>query len=322
MVKSNNLFIFNFDVMKKFIIQILLFSVAFFVLEKIFYVFLYVSPDLEKDKRLENVINGNMNKNLIVLGSSRGARNIIANQIEDSLSISSYNLSYPGSNIEFHEFLLRALIKHNKNPEIILLAVDDPEELLPSKSIKFRLDRLYPLAKYDYINNEMIRRGEKTVLSKFLILARINRKNFDLRERNLSALDTLRCNGSMPISFQRKDRDFIYNDSRNNYDLDKELSVKVDAFKDLQELCVSNNIKLFIVFPPNFEDHNISFANRLNELSHPTTSFILYDTTDLTYQNRNYFYDEGHLKVNGARKFTNEIIGRLGKEDSIISSIK
>ena len=114
---NNNLFIFNSNKMKKFIIQILVFSITFILFEKVFYVFLYVSPKLEKDKRLEYVLNGNMNKDLIVLGSSRGARNVIASQIEDSLTISTYNLSYPGSDIEFHEFLLRSLIKYNKKPK-------------------------------------------------------------------------------------------------------------------------------------------------------------------------------------------------------------
>ena len=115
--------------MKKFLIQILLFSFTFFLFEKVFYVSLYVSPKLEIDKRLEYIINGNMNKDLIVLGSSRGARNIIASQIEDSLNISSYNLSYPGSDIEFHKFLLQSLIKYNEKPKIVLLVVDDNAEL-------------------------------------------------------------------------------------------------------------------------------------------------------------------------------------------------
>jgi len=297
--------------MKKFLIQILLFSFTFFLFEKVFYVSLYVSPKLEIDKRLEYIINGNMNKDLIVLGSSRGARNIIASQIEDSLNISSYNLSYPGSDIEFHKFLLQSLIKYNEKPKIVLLVVDDNAELLPSESINFRFDRLYPLAKYNYINNEMIERSKKSFLSKFFILARINKRNFDIREKHFSALDTLKDCGSMPISFQRENREFVFNNEKPSYDLDDELSVKIMAFNKFQDLCISNNIKLIIVYPPNFKKHNILFENRIEKLSYPKVSSIIHDTANQVYKNKDYYYDEGHLKTNGAIIFTNDIIRQL-----------
>ncbi len=45
---------------------------------------------------------------------------------------------------------------------MVLLAIDDPRQFLPSDLLTFRLERLYPLARYSYINNEMIARGERT----------------------------------------------------------------------------------------------------------------------------------------------------------------
>lgn len=296
--------------MRKFIIQILLFSISFFIVEKAFYFFLSIPPRLERDKRLEYVLNGEINKDLIVLGSSRGSRNIIASQIEDSLNISCYNLSYDGSDIEFHEFLLRSLIKHNKKPKIVLLAVDDPSELLPDESIKFRFDRLYPLVKFSYINNELIEKGENSFLSNFLILARINKRNFNIGEKKFSELDSIMKCGSMPISFQRKDRRFVFFNN-NNYKVDNELPEKVKAFRDLQNLCVNNNIQLIIIYSPNFKEHNILFKKRIKEISHPKVTSILYDSTNQIYKNKDYFYDEAHLKKNGAAIFTNEIIRQL-----------
>ena len=38
-------------------------------------------------------------------------------------------------------------------------------KLILDESLKFRYDRLYPLSKYKYINDEMVRRGEKTILT-------------------------------------------------------------------------------------------------------------------------------------------------------------
>ena len=297
--------------MKKFLVKIVVVSILFFFVEKIFYVFLFVSPSIEKDKRLEKVIKGEMNKEIIVLGSSRGARNIIASQIEDSLNLSSYNLSYPGSDIEFHEFMLRSLLKFNKKPKIVLLAVDEPAELLQSETINFRLDRLYPLAKYNYINNEMIKRGEKSFLSRFLVLSRINKRNFDLKDKNFSALDTITDCGSMPISFQGKNAQFNYKKTTDNYSVIDELPNKVDSFLNLQKLCVSNNIKLILVFSPNFKKPSILFEERLQQLSDAKTSFYAYDTLNYIYRDQSYFYDEYHLLNKGAKIFTNEIIAEL-----------
>ncbi|WP_207536156.1 hypothetical protein [Desertivirga arenae] len=300
--------------MKKFLTQLLLFAAVFFLFDKLFYIFLLVSPTKEKDKRLELVLNSKMNKDLIVLGSSRGARNIIASQIEDSLNISSYNLSYPGSNIEFHEFLLRSLIANNKKPKVVLLALDDPYELLPNESITFRLDRLYPLAKYDQVNDEMIKRGEKNLLSKFFTLARINKRNFDIRRKSFTALDTLMNCGSMPISFQRKNRVLAFQHDSRPYEKDLELPEKIRAFSRLQELCVHHNIKLYTVYSPNFKNHNPKFEQRIRKLSGPRVSSIRYNTANPIYLNKDYFYDQSHLKKNGAILFTNEIIQHLKGE--------
>ena len=151
--------------MKAFILKSVFFVVLFFVLEKIFFVFIFNAPSLENDRRLEKVLKGNLNKELYIIGSSRGARNIIASQIKDSLKISCFNLSYPGSNIVFHEFILKAIVKHNKTPKIILLTVDDMVQFFESDVLTFRFERLYPLVYYNYVNDLLIERGEKTFLS-------------------------------------------------------------------------------------------------------------------------------------------------------------
>lgn len=306
--------------MKKFLKLIIIFSLLFFIFDKLFYVFLIFSPQEETDKRLEEVINGKINKDLIILGSSRGARNIIASQIEDSLNISAFNLSYPGSDITFHEFLLESLLKFNKAPKTILLAVDEPFELLQDESLNFRFDRLYPLSRYRYINNELIERGEKTLLSKYLILARINRQNLDIRDQRFGKLDSIGENGSMPISIQKEQKVFdekivkIYNDSLDNYQSYYELENKVKAFKNFQVLCDANKIDLIIVFSPNYYKHSSIVEKRLKELSLDNVSFLVYDTENPIYYNTEFFYDLSHLRENGAIIFTNEIIGFLKKE--------
>lgn len=300
--------------MRKFIINISVFVAVFFLVDKLFYLFLIVSPSYEKDVRLEKVINGEMNKDLVVFGSSRGARNILAGMIQDSLGISSYNLSYPGSDIEFHEFLLSALLTFNEPPKTILLAIDEPHELLPCESLKFRFDRLYPLAKYKYINDEMIRQGEKNFLSRIMVLARINRRNFMVKEKQFTALDSISSCGSMPISFQRTDREVNFDSTSYIYDTSLEIPEKVNAFMKFQQECIANNIQLYLVFSPNLMIRNPLFEKRLRELAYPEVQFYVYDKNNEIYRNKAYYYDEGHLITRGAILFTNEIIQVLKHE--------
>ncbi len=294
--------------MRSFLLRLTVFGTVFFLLDKLFLLPLFIAPSLEVDDRLEKVLKGELNRDIIVMGSSRGARNIIAGQLEDSLGLTAFNLSYPGSDIEFHEFLLRTLVGHNRPPKLILLALDDPNELLPSEALRFRLDRLYPLGLYDAVNEEMIERRERSLLARYFALSRLSPKNFDPRKRRFSELDTIISCGSMPISFERKDRDFLTDGQNGDYDKSAELPTKVKAFQQFQTRCQSYGIKLLLVFSPNLFEHDRLFEARMRELSLPEVRFHVFDRQTPAYHERSYYFDEKHLQTKGAVIFTQEVL--------------
>lgn len=253
------------------------------------------------------------------MGSSRGARNVLASQLQDSLGLSCFNLSYPGSDIEFHEFLLRSLLKFNEKPKVLMLVID-PTELVQDTTINFRLDRLYPLAWYNHINNEMIARGEKNILSKFMLLSRINRKNFDIRKRHFSKNDTLLKCGSMPMSFQRVDKPFKYGTSLRPYSREGELEVKINAFRAFESYCTQNGIPLLLIFPPYYGSFKPSISDRISELKAPTTAIWIYDTSTVEFKDKSYFFDGAHLQKNGATIFTAQLANFIKKNYSHLLS--
>jgi hypothetical protein len=294
--------------MKKSIIQIFLFCILFFIYDKLFLLLENRNPETEIDKRLELLINGKINKDVIILGSSRGARDIIASQLESETGFSAYNLCYPGSNIEFHDFILHTLVEYNRIPKIILFVVDDYIELLPNEKSVFRSDRLYPLVKYPYIRNELITIGEKNeLLSRLFVLHQLNLRNFELRKKRFSPLDTILTCGSMPISFQRNGRDWIFNSGERLYPAEKEMSDKLKAFNNCMHICKTLNIIVVIVFPPNFQAPSNSFKNRLIELSGDDAYQYIYNYNNSVYRNKDYYYDEEHLLRKGAVLFTTEV---------------
>ena len=121
--------------MKKFLIRLVIFTVFFFLVDKLFIFVRNAGPQLEVDRRLEMILEGQINAEVLVFGSSRGARSVIAQRFIDSLGVSAYSLAYPGSDVTFHEYLLRQTleVKGNKKPKTVILVVDDSDELKPAK---------------------------------------------------------------------------------------------------------------------------------------------------------------------------------------------
>lgn len=297
--------------MKKFLIRLAVFTVFILAVDKLFIFVRNASPGLEVDKRLEYIITGQIKADIVVFGSSRGARSIIAEQMTDSLGISAYNLSSPGSDITFHEFLLRQLLKNKGNtiPKTIILVVDDSDELKASKNLKFRLDRMYPLVKYKVIREELVKRKEKKpILNEILVLHQMNKSNFLFKQRKFTKNDSIMPKGSMPIGHQKKTFDRTYGTDEYVYSPKGEYIQKVRAYKLFVDYCRKNNIQLIIAVPPNFRKTTKGFPERLEYLLDGYGTVKVFDEKKPEYTNSDYFFDDTHLQTNGSIVYTNEMI--------------
>ena len=299
--------------MGRFTIKIVLFVAAFFIFDKLFIGIVDWSAKAEVDKRLELLITGQMNKEIIIAGSSTGSRDIIAGQMENETGFSVYNICYPGSDVEFHEFILRTLLKFNEPPKLVLLVVDDYAELLYDKTITFRKDRLYPLVKYPYISRELAKReGRDYFFSNFLVVDRLNKSNLDLRKKRFSPIDTIFECGLMPISWKPEDVNFEYSAGERQYPVEKELPEKVLAFREIIKLCKSKNIKLALVIPPVYKNHSMSFQKRIRQLGGEKVYYHIYNRDNPDYRNEDNYFDETHLMRNAAVEFTSELSEFIG----------
>jgi len=295
--------------MKRFITNSVLFLAIFFILEKPLILLRNHLPDRELDKRLEYVTTGKINADIIVMGSSRGARDILASQLADSLYTTAYNLSFPGTNICFHEYLLASLLENgNKKPKLLVLAVDDPFEMEETPSLQFRFDELYPLVKYKSIRNTLIEQGEKNrILTELFIIYQLSISNLDPRKQKFTYLDSLRSDGSMPISWQSPQFNRSFATENVFYDKNKEKQSMRESFTNLLKMCRSHRITILIACAPNFTKPTIGFKQRMEELAGKSGYVMQYDTTNPVYRDADYYNDVAHLKLNGATIFTNEI---------------
>lgn len=301
--------------MKKFALRLLLFAAIFLIYDKLFIIVAMRSAEAEVDKRLEYLVEGEVNKDIIIAGSSTGSRDILASKIEEETGHSCYNLCFPGSGVEFHEFIVNTLVEYNEAPKLLLLMVDDDIELVYHAPLIFRKDRLYPLVQYPHIWKELARQENMPpFFSSFIMLQRLTKYNFDLRQKHFTPMDTIIECGSMPVSWKREDMVLEYGTKERIYDTEKELPEKVAAFKGIVETCQANNIRLVLVFPPIFQSHSISFENRIRQLAGDGVDYYIYDRENIIYQDEIFYNDETHLMGDGAEVFTDEIIQFLESE--------
>ncbi len=292
--------------MKQFLISLFLFFIIFLIIDKVSWYFINRTADKEYDKRLETVVQGNFEKDIIILGSSRGANNILACQLGSEIGLEVYNLSYKGASILFQEFILKTYLKFNKKPKKILLFLDHKFTLKSDETLKYRYDRLFPISKYNYINDQLIERGKRSYGSKFIGFLRINRKDFFLKKKEPNKNQILTNCGSMPHT-SRNNKTLKYNEVITPYNIADEQQEKIRALKKIQMLCKDNSIELFYVFSPSFSSFNFGFYKRFKNLVSSEKNIIVYDTLNPIYKNKDYFYDVSHLHIQGAKIFTTEI---------------
>lgn len=304
--------------MKKLFIRLLIFGVLFLVIDRSFLLLRNYSPTLEVDKRLERVINKEIKADVLFFGASRGARDVIASQIGDTLKATTYNLSYPGGDVEYQLFILKQVLKYHI-PKVIVMTIDDKSELSASENVLYRYDRLYPLVKYEVVREELIRKEKKNkYLSELFIFHQLNKSNFDIRPKKFTEMDTIMSCGSMPIDGQTKTFKKEFSTIERKHEISKEFEYKRKSFIEFMELCNKAGVKLLLVFPPNYFKPCIPFYQRIESLSKDKAYILKYDSKK--YNSDDFFNDENHLQRKGAVIFSDEIAQYIKKENLLIST--
>ncbi|WP_157492589.1 hypothetical protein [Flavobacterium sp. TAB 87] len=291
--------------MKNFIKKLLLFLLLFFLVDKLFYWKVKTLPYREFDKRLERIMEGKMNKDILIFGSSRAQHNLYSDAMQDSLKMSTFNLGYRGCNINFQLFILKSVLKYNKKPKIIVLTVDDFREFLPEKTLQFRYDKLYPLVKYQEITKELICHKEISPFAVGLYCARMNWEQL-LEPKSITKYDNWTKAGTIILDFTADDFDKKYKKTKE-YDVEKELPDRLSAFKEFQNICKKEHIRLFVLVPPNYQIQNNVFIKRVNDLLVDKNT-VFYSKIHPSFIDANYFSDASHLNKKGAILYTDEII--------------
>lgn len=292
----------------KFLQKVLLLFIICLMVDRLLIFFIDRKIEANFDWRMEKVMEGQVDADVLIIGSSRGARGIIASEITKKTGRSAFNFCYPGSNLMFHQFLFNTYLKFNKKPKTIILSIDDDFAFKESPWLSFRNNALYALTKYDYINEELIGQKENHPFSRYFNIARLRKIHLNFGPPELEDTDILWKCGSMPIPFKNKSVVFGPRDTSNvSYDVSLEASWYVDAYKQIIDRCEELRIPIYVVLPPNYRPLNPAFLKRVEEVTPKSAEIFVYNQAQKAYADSNYFYDPSHLRQNGASLFTKEL---------------
>lgn len=300
--------------MKKFLIKLLLITAIFVAVDKVFLFVEDMAPELEFDRRLETTLEGDFNKEILIIGSSRSARSMIASDIEAETGKSTLNLAYHGTNLDFHKFILDIYLANNTKPELIILGVDDYESFIRRKTT-FRADKLYSFTKYPEVKNELVERGEKMpYITDILVSHRVYRNSIFFKREYATDFNRLGPNGSMTIdgtleTFQN--HEMSYEDREVNYIYGTESYLLIKKYKQFLDKCEENDIPVLIVAPPNYRPPSKGFRVMLDWLTGDQAEIYHYNDLNGVYSDKAIFYDAEHLNIDGAHIYTNELIEYL-----------
>lgn len=287
--------------MKQFLLKLALFALVFLIIDKAFYFVIDDLPKKTPDKRLEYLIEGKINDDVLILGSSRAAHNVLAEELEKQTKMKAYNLGFRGTNLDFHLFILKNYLAKNKKPKKIIYVADVPF-MFDKNALVFRTTIFKPFVKHSEYRNLLIEKGEFSQLAYFLNLARFSFETATKKESiTIENFTTKLGSNPLPIeNYKGLGENFIENKKAT---IDKYL---IQQFIEIQNISKKNNIQFYVVIPPNNEKLDTNFVNIIQKNVLPESKFYCYQGNYKT-KKASYFYDISHLNKAGAFVFTTEI---------------
>jgi len=260
--------------------------------------------------------------NVLIIGSSVSEVGFNIDILEKKLRTNAYNLAIDGTPILKSKFLIDEFLTYSKNCDTIIIGlaffslcelgeIHSPERFLAHKSNKFvkrNIKKLYPKihTKISYIP-----------FYSFVLANHTYYKNAILGLKNI-----LSCNDmikSDPLKgFVPHDATYLNTHDQNNSL--RKLNFSEESITQFKEILVkirNHNITPILIITPMhkngqnaFENYS-DYPNLVNRIAKETnTQIVDFSNSEIT-RHEDYFYNNGHLNVTGAVKFSTSISDSL-----------
>lgn len=321
-VEVQHLYIFNFKTMKKILIKSGLFSLLLVIL--LIIIHLITNAGLRKSdfgnlKEWREIINGKINADIIIQGTSRAWVQYNTLIIDSLLKTNSYNFGMDGSPFDIQFVRFKTYLMNNKAPQIIIQNVDI--DLLDLNEVVFQKYQFLPFL--DNIEfKQLLEKGEIITLSDYYLpfsayMGQPKAIQTGFEEFfNIKHYESRKHNGFAANNSEWTDENFKLLSKAGKIKWTKDLKAE-KLFNEFISICKNNNIQLILVYAPvytkytqlviNFNQSNkyfkeIALKNNLTYLDYSHCSIS---------SNKTYFYNGTHLNGKGAEVFTKMLVKDL-----------
>ena len=293
---------------KRHILYILFFIVTFFVFDQIIGFTCNKLLSISKSKSLgkELFILNKDSSDLFVFGSSRAEYHYNTLILRDSCAVSTFNAGKSGNGIYYSYMLFSALL-NRFHPKYVILDVTE-SDIYGIGTNGFSLQGVINTAKIHYFTNVIIRNFidvRTNCFDKISIYINAYRYNSQLLNllnaafRESTIIDDLGFKG-----LSKKNYNVSINKS-DNIDLNED---KLRTLEDFLILGKKNNIKMLLIYSPSAIILNDTAISIFNEISKKHEVPFLNFSKDSMSIKEYDFSDNTHLSIEGANKFTHDIV--------------
>jgi len=317
--------------MKKFLLKILIFLLPIILLG--YFVDLFISTNLRKSNLYAQkeyptwnaILEGKLDANILIYGSSRAWVHFDPKIIEDSLQQPAYNLGIDGHtfNMQYLRHLLT--LENNPKPKLIIHSIDIGTL---EKGNLYNADQFLPYMLWDKTFYEYLSKYKGFTYLDFKIPLMRYYGKWDAIRTSIEMLIIPRINQPQRIrGYQGQNKTW-------NQDLDKarekmtKYVIKFDKpsailFDQYLKECKEQQIEVILVYPPIYIEGQEFIANQ-DEIIQGFQAFAdKYDFMFLDYSddelclNKDYFYNASHMNKTGAELFTKKLCTEIKKQENI-----
>lgn len=319
--------------MKKFIQKLVLFVSP--VILSAYFIDIFISHNLKKSNSYAHkdyacwnlIMDGKLNSDVVIYGSSRACLQINPAIVSDSLNTTAYNLGINGHNFWLQYLKHSLLLQNNTKPKLIIHSVDaftlekrgdlyNSEQFLPYMLFNDKIKKVTSSYQgFNFLDYEIPLARYYGKADAFLALIKLLINPGGNEPGRIKGYEAMDIKWTDEFEKAREQMGFY------------EARIDTPSFllfeKYLTE-CKAKNIKIILVYTPEYIGGQGFIKNRNDIISMYkgfsekfNIPFYDYSKDSLSFQ-RKYFYNSTHLNKTGTDIFAKELVSKI-KTDGILA---
>jgi len=277
----------------------------------------------------QNTLEGKINSDVIIMGSSRGFVGYNPKIIEYKLKLKTYNISYNAGGYKLQLSKLNIYLKKNRKPKVLIQNLDlahfdendilpeefqfipflnnsDIDDLVMSYDSKYNYLKYIPLLKYNQ-NLKLLKNGIYT-----------NFKNFNIE--NGTTYQGY-CPQNRIFKIEQHNLKRIEKKSKQDLDINREKKI-LKKMMDFYKLNFGSSTKIIFVWAPEnklrlnkaYDSLKSPLIKEINLIQKNNKNIYFIDLSHhVISKNDDYFYDTFHLNKKGSEVFSQVLSAKISK---------